>query len=92
MAESAEDRSLSFNQIYDQLDNFFKVNSSQETPMKHNETQAFNAPVKEPPQIDVSKLQVNSGFLFGPANASRAAKTRNRLFKEKKRKNSSDKE
>ena len=34
MVSSAEDKSLSFHQIYDQLDNFFRVNSSQETPNK----------------------------------------------------------
>jgi hypothetical protein len=60
--------------------------------MKQNESQVFNAPTKEPPQINISKLQVNFGFLFNPANGSRATKIRNRLFKDKKRKNSSDKE
>lgn len=34
MAESAEEKSLSFNLINDQLDNFLKVNSSQEISNK----------------------------------------------------------
>ena len=34
VAESGDDKSLSLNQIYEQLENFFKVSSSQDTPVK----------------------------------------------------------